>query len=98
MLDKYVPIFQLKLTTNVQNDDLRDRMRDGDLPALEVVLGWQTKRFLSDLPPVWIWAVIGFIWIIVVVFGLVFANWSVSVGLGQLVAALATILLAASRL
>ena len=61
---------------------------DVQLPAIEIVLGWETDRLIGELPVVTaqIWVILAIIWIGVIVGGLV-GDWSLSVALGQLFAA-----------
>ncbi|XPS67829.1 hypothetical protein M3J09_000125 [Ascochyta lentis] len=80
----------------IDNTKLENAKRTDKLPAIEVVLGWQTRRLRSCLPRVWL--VLALIWIVVVVFGVTLGDWSLSVGLGQLVAASVAILFAAVKL
>jgi hypothetical protein len=76
------------LTSWCSKIDVRDRSKQ--LPALQVVLGWQVLQLRKALLHVVV--AVASIWIIVVLFGVTIADWSLSVGIGQLVAACFAIL------
>lgn len=68
------------------------------LPGIEFVLGWQTDRFIDELPSkiMGTWLALAVIWIAVVIGGLA-GDWNLWVAVGQLLVASFAVLLTRLR-